>query len=221
MHGEHMRNVDLSEILIKRHGKICTSSDFQELFGNDYLSPISRMTNSGWIVPLKVFRGVYYILDPDEREKNTFGMDGFQILIIVLNGALGKEWYFGRMTALHLLGIVHQPVSVSYALNKRYRKSARSKVLGEVVFSKTSLPITVSCGIENREYRGASYSISNPERTMIDYIRSYLQGHTTRDELGRINSLLFADKNEMRRMISRCHRNVLAERVESVVESIL
>lgn len=216
-----MKNVDLSELLIKRHGKICTSSDLQELFGNGYLSQISRMTNSGWIVPLGLFRGMYYVLDPAEREKNSFGMDGFQILIIALNRALGREWYFGRMTALHLLGIVHQPVSVSYIMNRKYRKSVSAKVLGEVVFSKTSLLITASCGIENREYRGVSYSISNPERTMIDYIGSYLQGHTTRDEIVSISSLLSADKNEMRVILSRCNRKVLAERVESVVESIL
>lgn len=107
-----MKNVDLSEILIKRYGKICTSGDFQELFGNGYLSQISKMTNSGWIVPLGVFKGVYYIVDPDEREKNTFRMDSFQILINALNRAIGREWYFGKVTALHLLGVIHQPVSV-------------------------------------------------------------------------------------------------------------
>jgi len=214
-----MRNVDVCEILIKRHGKVCTSGDLRELFGNEYLSLISRMTKSGWIVPLRIARGLYYVLGPGERERGSLGMDGFQILILALNRALGREWYFGRMTALHLLGVVHQPVSVSYVLNRKHRRSAGSEVLGDVVFLKTSLPITSSCGIESREYHGAHYSISSPERTMMDYVSSYLQGHTTREELVRISSMLSPDEKKMRALASQCHGKT--ERVESVIEAIL
>jgi len=221
MLGEHMRNVDVSDILVKRCGKVCTSNDIREIFGSGCFGRISRMINSGWILPLKVFKGTYYVLDSDEREKEIFKMDGFEILAIVLNISLGKEWYFGKMTALHLMGAVHQPVSISYVMNKKYRKSAKSEILGDLVFSKTSLPIGAGCGIEKWNYRGASYRVSTPERTMIDYIQSYLQGHVARQELTRIRPLISVDKCEAERIISRCHRESSAKKIKSVMESIL
>ncbi len=192
-----MENIDISEALIRRKGKVCTSKDFVELFHGEYLKYISRMTNSKWILPLKAFRGIYYVLEANERERGSLKTDGFCILIRALNAVFGDGWYFGRMTALHLLGVIHQPPSVSYVMNGRYTKSANSDIMGKLDFTKISASMDSAYGIEEKEYRGTPYRVSTIERTAADYLYLYVHGHIGREQLVRNCSVFSPDAKRM------------------------
>lgn len=200
-----MRYVDLIEVLIKRNKKVCSSKDLLSLFGKDYINLISRMTKTKWLIPLNIFRGVYYVVEPDERSKNILKMSSFRILIMVLNKKLGRDWYFGRLTALHLLGIIHQPVSIYYVFNKKNSKTVESKLFGKVVFTKTSAKITNSCGVKQKEYQKEPYNLSTTERTVADYLYLYVHGHVNKKLLRRTCSVLFPDQSRLRKTILGCY----------------
>jgi len=123
-----MNGAEISEILIRRGKRVCTSKDISEMFPDSYLSVISNLINTKWITPIKGFRGIYYVSDPDEKVRSYFKTDSFQILVMVLKSVLGSEWYFGKMSAISLLGLIHQPVSVYYVINKLHSKSIDSNI---------------------------------------------------------------------------------------------
>jgi len=190
----------------------------KELLGAKYLSYISSLTNTRWILPVGGFRGIYYVLDPEERQKKTFKLSKFQILIIVLDRILDGDWYFGRITALHLHGAIHQPVSTHYILNQKYSRKVRSKMLGELVFVKTSGNINKHSGIITMAYKGRPYNLSTIERTITDYIYLYLHGHTSRTALIKLQNSVHFDKNKLVRIISAGYPKYDAKRMHSLIE---
>jgi predicted transcriptional regulator of viral defense system len=173
----------LTEILIKNKKKVCTSRDIFEASGQKSMNLLSNLTNSGWVKPIKKFRGVYYVLDPDEREKKYLKEGRFAILCRCLNTVLGDQWYFGRISAIYLLGIINQPVSEYYIFNRRYSKPIESDMLGKAVFVKTAAKMEL--GIMRKDYRGIPYNVSSIERTVADYIYLHLNGNVSKEEMER------------------------------------
>jgi hypothetical protein len=124
----------ISEVLIKRDKKICTSSDIRKIFKANYLVTISRLINSKWLLPIKNFKGFYYVCDTEERQKGFRKLDGLEILVRTLNILFGDEWYFGRISSLALSGNIDQAISVYYVFNKKLSKEIKSKIMGMVIF---------------------------------------------------------------------------------------
>lgn len=212
-----MKAVDISEILLKRGKRICTSADIRELVGKSYLSAISNLTNTRWIIPLDGFRGVYFVRDPEERLRSFFKLDSFSVLALVLNSALGNHWYFGRITALSLTGLIHQPVSTYYVVNKKASRQFDSPIFGRVVLLKTSSKIAVACGVTAKQHKGIKFNLCTLERNVADYLYLYVHGHAG---ISQVETLLNygPDKRKIRKIISSCYPGRSAKKMLSVLE---
>ena len=212
-----MENIDISRYLIKRYGKICTSADIKEKFGNNYLHYISKLTNTWWIRPLPVFRGVYYILDPEEKQMRIFRQTKFQILVNVLNRAMKDNWYFSRSTALHLLGAINQPVSKYYIANSRISKRVMSKFFGELIFVKTSGRFGAGYGVISKNYKDSTYSVSTPERILADYLYIYVHGHITKNVLLKLKNSLKYNGTELQRIVTEAYPRLSSIKMLSLI----
>jgi hypothetical protein len=211
-----------SEILVSKGKRICTSKDIRELFGERYLPAISRLTNARWILPIKGFRGIYYVLDLEEREGHFLKMGGFSVLLVVLNKILGRKWYFGGVSAFSLSGLIHQPASVNYVFNKRYSKTIDSNVFGKVVLVKTSASIGKKCGIKLREYQGIPFAMSSLERNLADYLYLHVHGHSSKKHIDKLynNYRAAIGKEELVEMVFRCYPKKSAIKMISVLREV-
>ena len=212
-----MKPADISEILLKRGKRVCTSADIRELSGGAYLSAISNLLNTHWLVPLKGFRGIYYVRDPEERVRSFFKLDSFSILTLALNSALGSHWYFGRVTALSLAGIIHQPVSAYYVINKKINRRFESPIFGRVVLLKTTSQITSTCGIISKQHKGVVYATCILERNVADNLYLYTHGHASIDQVKNLMNY-GPDKRKIRKIISSCYPARSAKKMLSALE---
>ncbi len=212
-----MDAMDVSEILLKRGKRICTSADIREFAGVTYLSEISNLINTRWLVPLSGFRGVYYIRDPEERLRSFFKLDAFSILALALNTVLNNDWYFGRLTALNLAGFDHQSISNYYVVNKKFNRHFDSAVFGTVVLLKTAAKMGRASGIIAKKYKGIRYNVCTLERNVADYLYLHVHGHA---DLDQVNKLMGygADKRLVRKMILSCYPRHSAEKMRSLLK---
>jgi len=197
---------DVSEILLKRGKRVCTSGDVRAIVGGRYLPWLSRLINTHWLVPIRGFRGVYYVRDPEEKIRSFLKLDSFSVLILVLNTAFGRSWYFGRTSALSISGLIHQPVSTYYVFNERANKKVDSPIFGKVVLSKTVAKLNgpPNCGIIARKYAGVPYNVCSPERNIADCLFLYVHGHA---DMSQVKNLLGYEGNERKTksIVSSCY----------------
>ena len=212
-----MENIDISRYLIKRYGKICTSADLKEKFGNKYMHYIAKLTNTWWIRPLPIFRGVYYILDPEEKQMRLFRQTKFQIHINVLNKVMKSNWYFSRSTALHLLGAINQPVSKYYIANSKISKRVRSKFFGELIFVKTRGKIGTKYGVISKKYKDSTYTVGTVERIIADYLYIYVHGHITKKVLLNQRNSLKYDETELKRIVAESYPRLSSIKMLSLI----
>ncbi|MFH2100470.1 MAG: hypothetical protein ABII71_00065 [Candidatus Micrarchaeota archaeon] len=218
--GEKMDNVTISEVLIKRNKRVCTSKDIAELTSEkEYLKKISSLINTNWIVPVG-FRGIYYVKDPEERSRSFLKLDNFQILNKVLNIAFGDEWYFGRITSLSLSGRIHQPVSTYYILNKRFSRTFTSDILGKVFLMKTSAGISGKCGILAKKHAGETFYLCSIERNIADYIYSYVHSPADKKQIAEMCRKYLPDKEKLVDTIIRCYPRASAIKMVSIVKEV-
>ncbi len=217
-----MDNATISEILIKRNKKICTTKDISDIVPKGrHLPVISALINRKWIIPMYGFKGVYYVLDPEERIRSHLKLNSFHILIKVLNTVLGNEWYFGRITALSLLGLIHQPVSIYYVVNKRFSRRFTSKIFGEIVLVKSSAELNKSCGILTKRYKGDKYRICTIERNAADYAYFYVHGHANKEQLSNICKNYFPDKKKLIDLVTKCYPKKSAIKMKTSIKEAI
>lgn len=211
----------ISEVLLKRNKKICTSNDILALASkNTYVSLISKLINRKWIIPIKGFRGVYYVVDPEERLRSYFKLGNFHILIKVLNAVLGNEWYFGRMSALNILGLIHQPVSTYHIINKKFSKEFTSKIFGKVILVNSSARLISSCGILTKKYKGDNYKVCTVERNTADYLYFYVHGHSDKEQIESLYKNYSPNKKEVMKIIAKCYPKKSAIKMKTAIEEV-
>lgn len=209
---------DVSEILLKRGKRVCTSGDVKDIVKGRYLAWLANLVNTRWLMPIKGFRGVYYVRDPEERTRSFLKMDGFAVLSSALNLLLGRNWYFGRVTALSLLGFIHQPVSVYYVLNGRINRQFDSPVFGRVALLKTAAKMEdARCGIIAVEQNGVTYNVCSLERNLADYLYLYVHGHADISRIKNLTGYGFAEKR-VHSIISRCYPSHSAKKMLCALE---
>ena len=215
-----MQNTLISEILIKQNKRVCTSRDIHEIMpGEKLFSIISRLINANWIVPVG-FRGVYYVLDAEERSRSFFKLGNFQILIKTLNRVFEKEWYFGRITSLSLLGKIQQPVSTYYILNKKFSRRFDSRLLGKVVLQKTSGTISGGCGILTKKYKDDFYRVCSVERNLADYLYGYVHRPADKEQIIEMYHKYLPDREDMLDIIIKCYPRLSAIKMKTVLKEV-
>ena len=212
----------ISEVLLKRNKKICTLKDILALTSKaTYLSTLSKLINSKWIIPIKGFRGVYYVVDPEEHLRSYFKLSNFQVLIKVLNAVLGNEWYFGRMSALNILGLIHQPVSTYYVINKKFSKEFTSRIFGKIILVNSSAKLISSCGILTKKYKGDNYKVCTVERNMADYLYFYVHGHSDKEQIENFYKNYIPDKKKVINIIARCYPKESAIKMKTAIGTVV
>lgn len=208
---------DVSEILLKRGKRVCTSKDVRAIVGGRYLPWLSRLINTRWLVPIKGFRGVYYVRDPEEKIRSFLKLDSFSVLILVLNTVFGRGWYFGRTSALSISGFIQQPVSTYYVFNERINKKVDSPIFGKAVLSKTVAKINDACGIITKAYAGVPYNVCSPERNIADCLFLHVHGHA---DISQVKNLLGYGWNARKTkcIVSSCYPASSAKKMLAALE---
>lgn len=193
-----------------------------EISPEKYLTTIARLLNTNWIARIQGFRGLYYVLDSEERQKEFYKLDNFQILIKALITRFGTEWYFGRITAASLSGLINQPVSTYYIINKKTSKTIDSKLFGKLVLIKISGNFGKIYGITANEYRGTQYFISSTERNLSDYLYLYVHGYAEKEQIKALynGSSGLIDKSKVIELIFKCYPRRSALKMISVFRSV-
>ncbi len=211
---------DVSEILLKRGKRVCTSGDVKDIVKGHYLAWLANLVNTRWLMPLKGFRGIYYVRDPEERTRSFLKIDSFAVLSSALNSLFGRNWYFGRVTALSLLGLIHQPVSVYYVLNGRINRQFDSPVFGRVARLNTAAKMeNARCGIIAVEQNGVTYNVCSLERNLADYLYLYVHSHADMPRIKNLTSYGF-DGKRARAIILTCYPSHSAKKMLCALEEV-
>ena len=155
-------------VLILRPEKVVSSDELNEvckLLGVDFKTALAGLSRAG-VLETVLFKGVYYVRSPEERQLGTIQQDALDIIAQACNLKLKKNWYFGLSTALMLAGLSEQQhlaiiTVISKKRVKRYRTSFANltvefKQLSGVPFSK----FVKQSGVKR---------FSEPSRTLADY----------------------------------------------------
>lgn len=146
----------------------------------------------------------------------------FQILIRVLSIRFGDEWYFGRVTALSLSGVIHQPVSTYYVINKHRSKVIDSKLFGKVVLIKISANTGKPYGVLEQSYRGIPYYLSSIQRNLTDYLYLYTHGHADLDQIKDIymNYRGMMNQDDLLELMYKCYQKNSAIKMVFVLKMV-
>lgn len=114
--------------LLAEGDKIVTSDkvlDASRNIGKDYIRSLRYLQEHGYLT--RVFRGVFYVNSPRERE--TGALDSPVLKIVAESLALKSvsHWYFGLETALRINGMTHEYFTVNCVITDSYRTT---KVIG-------------------------------------------------------------------------------------------
>lgn len=117
-------------VLILRSEKVISSEEIREvckLLGVDFKTALAGLSRASVLEPV-LFKGVYYVRSPEERQLGTTQKDAVEVVAKACNLKLKEDWYFGLATALMLAGLSEQQhlttlTIISKKRVKRYRTS--------------------------------------------------------------------------------------------------
>lgn len=112
----------------------------------------------------RIFRGIFYVKSPDEREKGYFGKSIYEIVAMGLEFKGVKKWYFGLETALKLNNLTHEYFDLNYVITDSYRTTKIIKIIdSNFQFIKRNKKYFKIGIINNNQLK-----YSDPERTILD-----------------------------------------------------
>lgn len=150
---------------LREQGKNFITSDelrgFCEKYDFNYESVIRHLLPRGWMI--RVFRGVFYILSLEEKNK---GVLNSSMLELVANGLFYKKvdnWYVGLKSALWKNGVISEPEEC-YIINDTIQR--RGMFIGGKTFNFKKLRANIiNFGIVN-----GVIPFSDLEKTLLDMI---------------------------------------------------
>ncbi len=155
-------------VLILRSDRVVSTAQIKEacrLLGVDFQTAFVGLDRAGILEPV-IFKGVYYVRTPEERQLGTIQEDSLDVIARACNLALKENWYFGLATALKLAGLWEQQTltTITIVSKKRVKRSKQAfgglnvefKQLSGVPFDK----LVVKSGVRR---------FSEPARTLADY----------------------------------------------------
>ncbi len=155
-------------VLILRTDRVVSTASIREacrLLGVGFQTAFVGLSRAGVLEPV-IFKGVYYVRKPDERQLGTMREDSLDVIARACNLALKEDWYFGLATALKLAGLWEQQTlaTITVVCKKRVKKN-RANFGGFTVEFKqlTGVPfdkLVAKSGVKR---------FSQPARTLADY----------------------------------------------------
>ncbi|MEW6329582.1 MAG: hypothetical protein AB1468_05730, partial [Candidatus Micrarchaeota archaeon] len=147
---------------------------------------LNGLVRGGYILPV-YFKGLYYLLDADEKQTKYLKRKSFEIVADICDKKFDKNWYFGLSSALYFNGISHQtPLELFIITNSHSSASFE--------FSGTAFKIRRSSAkdfLTEVKERGPM-RFSSPLRTITDYIYFYAKEGKTKYAVETVTSILNA-----------------------------
>jgi len=88
------------------------------------------------------------------------------------------------------------------------------------VFVKTSAEISSSCGVIAKKYQNIDYKVCTTERNMADYLYLYVHGHADKKQINNLFNYPL-DKQEVKKIVSRCYPKRSAKKMIALLEGYL
>jgi hypothetical protein len=173
--------VDGSKVVTSEHVRQISQS-----MGKDYTRSLRYLLEHDYLV--RIFRGIFYVNSPDERDAGTPDRPVLRIVAEALALKSVKHWYLGLETALRINGLTHEYFTVNYIITDSYRTTKIIRIAdARYQFLKWSGSHFQS-GIR-REYE---LKFSDKEKTVLDLVyKRYLD---SRDERNAISPFIEYEK---------------------------
>ena len=117
--------------MLINESKIVTSAEIRNLardLNKDEWGSLDYLQKHGYIY--RILRGIYYIKNADERERNFFEQSVFEMVSNALKLKGVKHWYFGLETALKLNEMTHEYFTINYVMTDSFRTTKVIDILG-------------------------------------------------------------------------------------------
>jgi len=178
--------------------KIVTSSDVRvaaQGLGKDYVRSLRYLQEHNYLS--RIFRGIFYVNSPTERESGIPEVSIFKIVAEALAMKSVKRWYIGLETALRINGLTHEYFTINYVVTDSYRTTKVIRIMdSKFQFLKWS-PRHFETGI-TREF---DIKFSDKEKTILDLVfKRYIE---TRDERIAISAYLEYERVLDKEMVRR------------------
>jgi predicted transcriptional regulator of viral defense system len=120
----------------------------------------------------RVFRGIFYVKNPVERERGIFQLSIFEILAMALTFKGIENWYFALETALKLNEMTHEYFTINFVVTDSFRTTKVINIIDtEFIFLKWSKD-----RFKNGIIKKDSIRYSDQEKTAIDLTyKKYLE----------------------------------------------
>lgn len=195
--------------------KIVTSEKIRQAaqnLGKDYTRSLRYLQEHGYL--MRIFRGIFYVNSPEERDAGTSDRPVFKIVAEALALKSVKHWYIGLETALRINGLTHEYYTVNYVITDSYRTTKVIRIAdARFQFLKWSRR-----HFESGIRRAFDLKFSDREKTILDLV--YKRYIDSRDESNAISPFM-----EYKKMLDKSKvRNYLAEyprRVQEIVRKRL
>ncbi len=170
-------------LLIEDH-RIVTSAEIHELakeLGKDGPRTVQYLQRHGYI--LRIFRGIYYVRNADERMRGFIDASPRHLMIKGLELKGVRNWFFGLETALKLNLMTHEYFFIDFVITDSYWTSAPVQMItGKVQFLKWKPSFFMEGLVEKDGIR-----FTGPERTVLDLTyRNYRRASSDRQILSPI-----------------------------------
>ena len=116
--------------LIVEDRKIVISSEIQNLarkLSKEPIRSLKYLQEHGYIY--RIFKGIYYVKNPNEREKSFFEDSVYEIVAKGLKIKGVKHYYFGLETALKINNMTHEYFTVNFVITDSYRTTKIINIL--------------------------------------------------------------------------------------------
>jgi predicted transcriptional regulator of viral defense system len=164
--------------LIINERRIITSEEIRKLaldLNKKDWESLDYLQKHGYIY--RIFRGIFYVKSPDERERGFFQHSVYEMISKALKEKGVKQWYLGLETALKINNMTHEYFTVNFVITNSYRTTKIINILDtKFQFLKWSQK-HFTFGILHKN--GLKYS--DKEKTILDLIyKRYRKDHITK-----------------------------------------
>lgn len=125
-----MKTPTIWKKLIINQQKIITTPEIQKLgkqINKDEWRSIDYLQRHGYIY--RILRGIFYIRDPEERERDFFKASVYEMVAMALKVKGIKNWYFGLETALKFNEMTHEYFTINYVITDSFRTTKVINIL--------------------------------------------------------------------------------------------
>ena len=169
-----------------------------------YESAIGHLLSNRYLD--RIFRGIFYVNDANERQLGKSKMTFYEILKEALKIKGVEKWYFGLETALKFNNLTHEYFTIDFIISDKLKRPNPMKIRGHKVRFISVKKDLLLFGIKK-----SSIPYSDTEKTVLDIIY-----------LGNYNGLTGLQiKNKIIDYLPSCNKNKLSNYAKKYPKTVL